>query len=275
MEGKTGEEFGGGRHRLESEPCATTSASSSTATAICRSGRRRPNAAAWPITAPRPMRCRAWSTRSPSICSAASSACSRMGSLRYEVKLEVMYKTNIEIRAMKRLVRRLPAGHQPLCRAANGITAIRMCFRRRHVVHEGQAGEARAGAAGDQPPLEKRVHYASGSGGSHERPRDHPRDGRPAAAVDAMEIIVERETGRCPPTTRRFPPGHPTGTCLCTVPSRNEVRSAAFSTDAPSSDALSLGRIPTLFNNMRRPPAGGLPHYHARGAWRGRGSAPS
>ena len=75
---------------------------------------------------------------------------------RYEVKLEKYNKImNIEIRAMKRLVRRdyLPAINRYAAKLANGITAIKNVLSGgRHVVHEGQAGEARGRRRRDQPP---------------------------------------------------------------------------------------------------------------------------
>ena len=131
---------------------------------------------------------------------------------RYEVKLEKYNKImNIEIRAMKRLVRRdLPAGHQPLCRQA----------RQRHHGHqatccpegdtsfmEDKLEKLVAGAAEINRQLEK-LHDAAprlaGSGGSAEarehatRTRSCPSMDALRAAVDAMEIIVEREAWPVP-----------------------------------------------------------------------------
>ena len=84
---------------------------------------------------------------------------------RYEVKLEKYNKImNIEIRAMKRLVRRdyLPAINRYAAKLANGITAIKNVLARgRHLVHEGQAGEARGRRRRDQPPAGEAARAAS------------------------------------------------------------------------------------------------------------------
>ena len=76
---------------------------------------------------------------------------------RYEVKLEKYNKImNIEIRAMKRLVRRdyLPAINRYAAKLANGITAItQRAAGGRHVVHGGQAEEARGRGRRDQPSV--------------------------------------------------------------------------------------------------------------------------
>ena len=218
MEGKTGEEFEAAAiDYIKRHPDATTSASSSTATAIPTNGRRRPSAAGWRTIAPRPTRCRAWSTRSP------SSLFAEFGVLteaevrsRYEVKLEKYNKLmNIEIRAMKRMVRRdyLPAINRYAAKLANGITSIS------NVLPDGDTSfmkdklEKLAGRRRrDQPPAGERsheLHHAySGSGGSaeareHERPRDRSRHGRPARGRGRHgDHRRARSTGRCPPTTR-------------------------------------------------------------------------
>ena len=120
MEGKPGEEFEAAAiDYIKRHPARRTSASSSTATAIRRNGSRRPSAAGWRTTAPRPTRCPASSTRRASRCS------SEFGVLteaevrsRYEVKLEKYNKLlNIEVAHHEAHgAPRLPACHQRLCR---------------------------------------------------------------------------------------------------------------------------------------------------------------
>ena len=147
---------------------------------------------------------------------------------RYEVKLEKYNKImNIEIRAMKRLVRRdyLPAINRYAAKLANGITAIK------NVLPEGDTSFMKdkleklvAGAAEINRQLEKlhELHRASleidGPAGArrHERARDHPRDGRPCAppwtpwrsSSSATPGPSRRTTRSCPPmrVVRSFRP---------------------------------------------------------------------
>ena len=129
---------------------------------------------------------------------------------RYEVKLEKYNKImNIEIRAMKRLVRRdyLPAINRYAAKLANGITAIK------NVLPEGDTSFMKdkreklvAGAAEINRQLEKlhELHYASLEVEDQQKRADMnaheiiPVMDALRAAVDAMEIIVEREAWPVP-----------------------------------------------------------------------------
>ena len=129
---------------------------------------------------------------------------------RYEVKLEKYNKImNIEIRAMKRLVRRdyLPAINRYAAKLANGITAIK------NVLPEGDTSfmedkleKLVAGAAEINRQLEKlhELHYASLEVEDQQKRADMnaheiiPVMDALRAAVDAMEIIVEREAWPVP-----------------------------------------------------------------------------
>lgn len=129
---------------------------------------------------------------------------------RYEVKLEKYNKImNIEIRAMKRLVRRdyLPAINRYAAKLANGITSIR------NVLPEGDTSfmedklkKLVEGAAEINRQLEKlhSLHRASLEvADQQERANMNAHEIVPVmdalrAAVDAMEIIVEREAWPVP-----------------------------------------------------------------------------
>ncbi len=129
---------------------------------------------------------------------------------RYEVKLEKYNKImNIEIRAMKRLVRRdyLPAINRYAAKLANGITSIR------NVLPEGDTSfmedklkKLVEGAAEINRQLEKlhSLHRASLEvADQQERANMNAHEIAPVmdalrAAVDAMEIIVEREAWPVP-----------------------------------------------------------------------------
>ena len=129
---------------------------------------------------------------------------------RYEVKLEKYNKImNIEIRVMKRLVRRdyLPAINRYAAKLANGITAIK------NVLPEGDTSFMKdkleklvAGAAEINRQLEKlhELHYASLEVEDQQKRADMnaheiiPVMDALRAAVDAMEIIVEREAWPVP-----------------------------------------------------------------------------
>ena len=129
---------------------------------------------------------------------------------RYEVKLEKYNKImNIEIRAMKRLVRRdyLPAINRYAAKLANGITSIR------NVLPEGDTSfmedklkKLVEGAAEINRQLEKlhELHYASLEVEDQQKRADMnaheiiPVMDALRAAVDAMEIIVEREAWPVP-----------------------------------------------------------------------------
>ena len=129
---------------------------------------------------------------------------------RYEVKLEKYNKImNIEIRAMKRLVRRdyLPAINRYAAKLANGITSIE------NVLPEGDTSFMKdkleklvAGAAEINRQLEKlhELHYASLEVADQQKRADMnaheiiPVMDALRAAVDAMEIIVEREAWPVP-----------------------------------------------------------------------------
>ena len=129
---------------------------------------------------------------------------------RYEVKLEKYNKIlNIEIRAMKRLVRRdyLPAINRYAAKLANGITAIK------NVLPEGDTSFMKdkleklvAGAAEINRQLEKlhELHRASLEIKDQQKRADMnaheiiPVMEALRAAVDAMEIIVERDAGPVP-----------------------------------------------------------------------------
>ena len=129
---------------------------------------------------------------------------------RYEVKLEKYNKImNIEIRAMKRLVRRdyLPAINRYAAKLANGITSIR------NVLPEGDTSfmedklkKLVEGAAEINRQLEKlhSLHRASLEvADQQERANMSAHEIVPVmdalrAAVDAMEIIVEREAWPVP-----------------------------------------------------------------------------
>ena len=129
---------------------------------------------------------------------------------RYEVKLEKYNKImNIEIRAMKRLVRRdyLPAINRYAAKLANGITSIR------NVLPEGDTSfmedklkKLVEGAAEINRQLEKlhSLHYASLEVEDQQKRADMnaheiiPVMDALRAAVDAMEIIVEREAWPVP-----------------------------------------------------------------------------
>ena len=129
---------------------------------------------------------------------------------RYEVKLEKYNKIlNIEIRAMKRLVRRdyLPAINRYAAKLANGITAIK------NVLPEGDTSFMKdkleklvAGAAEINRQLEKlhELHRASLEIKDQQKRADMnaheiiPVMEALRAAVDAMEIIVERDAWPVP-----------------------------------------------------------------------------
>ena len=129
---------------------------------------------------------------------------------RYEVKLEKYNKImNIEIRAMKRLVRRdyLPAINRYAAKLANGITAIK------NVLPDGDTSFMKdkleklvAGAAEINRQLERlhELHYASLEVEDQQKRADMnaheiiPVMDALRAAVDAMEIIVEREAWPVP-----------------------------------------------------------------------------
>ena len=129
---------------------------------------------------------------------------------RYEVKLEKYNKImNIEIRAMKRLVRRdyLPAINRYAAKLANGITSIK------NVLPEGDTSfmedklkKLVEGAAEINRQLEKlhSLHRASLEvADQQERANMNAHEIVPVmdalrAAVDAMEIIVEREAWPVP-----------------------------------------------------------------------------
>ena len=129
---------------------------------------------------------------------------------RYEVKLEKYNKImNIEIRAMKRLVRRdyLPAINRYAAKLANGITSIK------NVLPDGDTSLMKdkleklvAGAAEINRQLEKlhELHYASLEVEDQQKRADMnaheiiPVMDALRAAVDAMEIIVEREAWPVP-----------------------------------------------------------------------------
>ena len=129
---------------------------------------------------------------------------------RYEVKLEKYNKImNIEIRAMKRLVRRdyLPAINRYAAKLANGITAIK------NVLPEGDTSfmedklkKLVEGAAEINRQLERlhELHYASLEVEDQQKRADMnaheiiPVMDALRAAVDAMEIIVEREAWPVP-----------------------------------------------------------------------------
>ena len=129
---------------------------------------------------------------------------------RYEVKLEKYNKImNIEIRAMKRLVRRdyLPAINRYAAKLANGISAIK------NVLPEGDTSFMKdkleklvAGAAEINRQLEKlhELHHASREiENQQERANMNAHEIIPVMdalreAVDAMEIIVEREAWPVP-----------------------------------------------------------------------------
>ena len=129
---------------------------------------------------------------------------------RYEVKLEKYNKImNIEIRAMKRLVRRdyLPAINRYAAKLANGIASIK------NVLPEGDTSFMKdkleklvAGAAEINRQLEKlhELHYASLEVADQQKRADMnaheiiPVMDALRAAVDAMEIIVERDAWPVP-----------------------------------------------------------------------------
>ena len=129
---------------------------------------------------------------------------------RYEVKLEKYNKImNIEIRAMKRLVRRdyLPAINRYAAKLANGISAIK------NVLPEGDTSFMKdkleklvAGAAEINRQLEKlhELHHASREiENQQERANMNAHEIIPVMdalreAVDAMEIIVERDAWPVP-----------------------------------------------------------------------------
>ena len=129
---------------------------------------------------------------------------------RYEVKLEKYNKImNIEIRAMKRLVRRdyLPAINRYAAKLANGITAIRGVLPDGDTSFmEDKLRKLVSGAAEINVQLEKLhgLHRASLEiEDQQERANMNAHEIVPVmdalrAAVDAMEIIVEREAWPVP-----------------------------------------------------------------------------
>ena len=129
---------------------------------------------------------------------------------RYEVKLEKYNKImNIEIRAMKRLVRRdyLPAINRYAAKLANGITAIRGVLPDGDTSFmEDKLRKLVAGAAESNVQLEKLhgLHRASLEiEDQQERANMNAHEIVPVmdalrTAVDAMEIIVEREAWPVP-----------------------------------------------------------------------------
>lgn len=129
---------------------------------------------------------------------------------RYEVKLEKYNKImNIEIRAMKRLVRRdyLPAINRYAAKLANGITSIRNVLPEGDTSFmEGKLKKLVEGAAEINRQLEKlhSLHRASLEvADQQERANMNAHEIVPVmdalrAAVDAMEIIVEREAWPVP-----------------------------------------------------------------------------